>query len=67
MGVLVAVAAHASDYSFDVKVTGMGTPIIMIPGLTSHADVYKDVTLSPQMTVQSSTYPDDKPPALRRL
>jgi len=43
MGVLVAVAAHASDYSFDVKVTGMGTPIIMIPGLTSHADVYKDV------------------------
>ena len=42
-GVLVAVAAYSDGYDFDVKVTGEGQPMILIPGLSSHGDTYLDV------------------------
>lgn len=43
VGVVVAVAAHASEFDFNVKVTGEGKPMILIPGLNSHGDTYIDV------------------------
>jgi N-formylmaleamate deformylase len=40
LGLVVAFAAQAQNYSFDVQVTGKGQPILLIPGLASHGSVW---------------------------
>lgn len=42
-GLLTAVSIlNAQDYSFKIEVTGKGTPILMIPGLSSSGDVWDE-------------------------
>jgi N-formylmaleamate deformylase len=39
---LSGLAAFAADYPFKVEVSGKGQPMLLIPGLTSSADVWKE-------------------------
>ncbi len=42
-GAYPATAAKKPSYSFGVKITGHGPPMILIPGLKGSADTYNDV------------------------
>ncbi|MEQ9230148.1 MAG: alpha/beta hydrolase [Cyclobacteriaceae bacterium] len=41
-GLIVATATQAQNYSFDVKISGKGQPVLLIPGLASHGSVWDE-------------------------